>query len=494
MNASLLLSWLAVSAVMSAFIAVAALLTQQVVGRAAPSRLVWVVALLAAGAVTATQPFRRTAPPSATLPQGVSIANVPGAVTALPALGRLALLLDAPAQAVHALATAARDAGARLSPPVHRALLLTWPIATAGIGLVLLLSYRRQRALLDRADRLELAGTPVHVSGNTGPVVIGALAPAIVVPAWLLERSEEEQQLVVAHEAAHIAAHDPQLLLAGCALVVLMPWNLAAWFMLNRLRLAIELDCDARVLARGTNTRRYGQLLIELSAAMPRPAIPVGTPAFSYRPSHLERRLRTMTARPTRFRAARRASAMLIGSAAVLAACGAELPTAAELQGMDVAKAESRIGQVITLDSANTVYVVNGVKVSEIKAKSIGADSIATINVSKVGNMREIRIVTKEGPMKVVAGRPLEERKVTGFALRSDSASAPGDVAIRMRATNVTGADPLFYIDGKKSTKADMDKLAPTAIESVSVLKGPAAVAKYGQDAANGVIEIVLKK
>lgn len=494
MNASLLLSWLAVSAAMSAVIAVAALLTQHVIGRAAPARVIWSVALVAAAAVTATQPLRRAEPATAVRVKGLPLSNVPVTVTGTARPSPLTDVVNAPARFVSALANAAQYTGDRLSPPVRRGLLVAWPFASVGIVLVLLLSYRRQRTVLRRADRVELAGTPVHVSGNTGPVVIGAVDPAIVVPAWLLERSEEEQRLVVAHEAAHIAAHDPQLLLAGCALLALMPWNVAAWFMLARLRLAIELDCDARVLARGTNTRRYGQLLIELSAAMPRPTIPLGSPAFSYRPSHLERRLRTMTARPTRFLAARRASALLIGSAAVLAACGAELPTATELQGMDVAKAETRIGKAIKLDSSNTVYIVNGTKVSALQAKSIGADSIATINVSKVGEEREIRIATKGAPLKVVKGQVLEEREVTGVMLRKDSSLAPANGTIRLRATNVPGAEPLLFIDGKKSTKADMDKLSPNAIESVSVLKGATAIAKYGPEGEKGAIEIILKK
>ena len=33
--------------------------------------------------------------------------------------------------------------------------------------------------------------------------------------------------------------------------VVLMPWNLPLWWQWRRLRFAIEVDCDARVLASG---------------------------------------------------------------------------------------------------------------------------------------------------------------------------------------------------------------------------------------------------
>jgi hypothetical protein len=382
------------------------------------------------------------------------------------------------------------------------------------IGVVLLASYRRQRALLQRAERRPVAGTMVHVSERTGPAVIGAAEPAIVVPQWLLERSEEEQRLVVTHEAAHIAAYDPQLLLAGCAVVALMPWNPAAWFALARLRLAIELDCDARVLARGTNTRKYGQLLIELSAAVPSPAIPVGAPAFSFRPSHLERRLRTMTARPARFLAARQLSAALIGAAALITACGAELPTAADLQGMDVAKAEQRIGQAIRLDSAQTEYLVNGKVVEARIARGVSADSIATINVRKRGDkLNEIEIVTKGRPIGKIVEVPVgsvatsepgvqiaavkkAEGLVAGGAaksvtLRVDSTSAGPSSAIKFAGS---GAKPLIYIDGVLTDEAAMKKLSPDTIERIEVVKGAAAAAVYGPTASGGVIQVYLKK
>ena len=62
--------------------------------------------------------------------------------------------------------------------------------------------------------------------------------------------NEAEQELVVAHELEHARSGDPLLALAGVCAVVAMPWNVALWWQLSRLRLAIELDCDARVIAR----------------------------------------------------------------------------------------------------------------------------------------------------------------------------------------------------------------------------------------------------
>jgi serine protease Do len=54
------------------------------------------------------------------------------------------------------------------------------------------------------------------------------------------------------------------------------------------------------------------------------------------------------------------------------------------------------------------------------------------------------------------------------------------------------GKTPLYIIDGKIVTS--ISDIAPNDIESVSVLKGAMATKKYGEKAANGVIEIVSKK
>jgi outer membrane receptor protein involved in Fe transport len=81
----------------------------------------------------------------------------------------------------------------------------------------------------------------------------------------------------------------------------------------------------------------------------------------------------------------------------------------------------------------------------------------------------------------VVRGQPIQEVRTGGTTLRGDSIV-------------MSNAKPLFVINGKRSTQAEMDKLSPSAIESVEVVKGPTAVAKFGADASGGAIVINLKK
>jgi len=54
---------------------------------------------------------------------------------------------------------------------------------------------------------------------------------------------------------------------------------------------------------------------------------------------------------------------------------------------------------------------------------------------------------------------------------------------------------PLILIDGQSMPKTfPLDAIKPEHIENVSVLKDSFAVAKYGKEGQNGVIEILLKK
>ena len=129
-------------------------------------------------------------------------------------------------------------------------MLSLWAAASLVFAALLLVAHRRTTLALRRCRAGTIGGRAAFVSQDFGPAVVGLLRHHIVVPAWTLVLNEAEQELVVAHELEHARSGDPLLALAGVCAVVAMPWNVALWWQLSRLRLAIELDCDARVIAR----------------------------------------------------------------------------------------------------------------------------------------------------------------------------------------------------------------------------------------------------
>jgi bla regulator protein blaR1 len=178
--------------------------------------------------------------------------------------------------------------------------LLEWAWRTASIVLALVIIAsgahlsRRQR----RWERGHMAGTAVFISEDSGPAVVGFLRPHIVVPRWLTKLSFGEQELVIAHERSHLDAHDAQLLAVAVCLLVGMPWNPVLWWQLRRLRLAIEVDCDARVLSLGYPVARYGETLIAVGERQSAP-IAAAMARFGSK-SFLEQRIHNMLRKNTR--------------------------------------------------------------------------------------------------------------------------------------------------------------------------------------------------
>ena len=208
-----------------------------------------------------------------------------------------------------------------LSNGVSTLLDWTWRMTSMALTLVIVasgahLSWRRRRW-----DRGHMAGTAVYISEDSGPAVVGFLRPHIVVPRWLTKLSPGEQELVIAHERSHLDAYDTQLLTIAVCLLACMPWNLMLWWQLRRLRLAIEIDCDARVLSLGYPVARYSETLIAVgerqSASYAMTIVGYGSKSF------LEQRIHNMLRKKTR-RA--QVSALALACLGVgLAVCAAEV-------------------------------------------------------------------------------------------------------------------------------------------------------------------------
>ena len=292
-----------------------------------PTRWAWAAALLLSLAVpaaarllapeaapvrTATPVVRTTADPSPA-DQAPSPApppaEAPAPAPSRPRLGLPSLALPQP------------DLSA-----LDRPLLLAWGASSA----VALLALAGLAAVLERRRRgwrtAHVSGVTVLVSPDTGPAVVGLFRSRIVFPEWAYAAEGEVRALMLEHEREHVRARDPLLLTAALALVALAPWSPALWWQLRRLRLAIEFDCDARVLRRRGDVRAYGALLLEVGrrAAGRRLALA----AFSEPASFLERRIRRMTAPRERRPWLRAAGFGALAGALGFAACETRGPVA----------------------------------------------------------------------------------------------------------------------------------------------------------------------
>ena len=187
-----------------------------------------------------------------------------------------------------------------------------WMAASAAMLLALAASACALHVRKRRWPQRQLQGVDVLVSPDAGPAVVGLVRPRIVIPAWLFDTPAMQQSLVLAHEQSHIDARDQQLLSLAIGLLVLMPWNLPLWWMLRRLRHAIEVDCDARVLRGGHDVRQYGETLVDVGQRQS--GFLGAAAAMAESRSLLEQRLRIMLKAPGR---KSRALAVLLGGVAL---------------------------------------------------------------------------------------------------------------------------------------------------------------------------------
>jgi Zn-dependent protease with chaperone function len=116
------------------------------------------------------------------------------------------------------------------------------------------------RELLGRAGLTEpycVQGHPVHLVGTPAPfiAVIGAWRPRIVATESIRAAcNPDEFQQVLAHEAAHVAAHDNLKLLLLLAAPDALAWTPLAESLLMRWRTAAEREADER--ATGNDLQR----------------------------------------------------------------------------------------------------------------------------------------------------------------------------------------------------------------------------------------------
>lgn len=154
--------------------------------------------------------------------------------------------------------------------------------------------------------------------------MVGFLPGRVVLPEWLLDSSTSAREIVLVHEEEHVRAWDPALILIGLLSWVAMLWNVGLWLISRRLRRAVEVDCDLRVLARGVNPRIYSRLLVEVMERGT--AHRLAVTALSESPSFLERRIYLMLSSTPRWWRIRAAGSFLLASGTVSAACQVDRP------------------------------------------------------------------------------------------------------------------------------------------------------------------------
>ncbi|WP_420449226.1 TonB family protein [Candidatus Palauibacter sp.] len=307
----MVIAWIGYCLLISGLLALAAFASERALGHfRKPVRWGWFTAVVGSVAVPVVAFFAPGLLPGF------------GGSSAEPMVGLSDLTAVAAAPALPAEAAAA--GGGFDAAAVSAVLGWGWLLLVAAMVGYLGRVYGRLRSEMRTWTPGRITGSPVMISDERGPAVVGIRRSVVVMPKWIPELEGRLLRLVFLHEREHQRAGDHRLFAAAVCALVLMPWNLLMWWQVSRLRLAIEFDCDRRVLKRGESPRDYADALITVGSRVSGPLLAAA--AFAERKPAVERRLRRMTAPQARMRVIRTLGASGVAMLAVLFVLGCPGP------------------------------------------------------------------------------------------------------------------------------------------------------------------------
>ncbi len=195
----------------------------------------------------------------------------------------------APHGAIHTAALASAAPAEAWHVPWGALLVVAWALGAAAIAARAVVGAVRARRLAARgvlaerayavADRVwrEVGGrgaTPRIVTSAEidAPIVVGAVAPVVVVPVESATWDAERWRVVLAHELSHVRRRDG-LANAIAQLACAIHWfDPLVWLAARQLREERELAADDTVLRGGTRASAYAEHLVAIATARPVPA------------------------------------------------------------------------------------------------------------------------------------------------------------------------------------------------------------------------------
>ena len=392
-----------------------------------------------------------------------------------------------------------------------------------GIGFLAVLGWTL--AAVVRMYRTIRNGSVTRLEDGTKLVLTEADIPSF---SWgrtivMSRKDAETNPAILLHEKAHVQKKHTLDILLFTAVTLVHWFNPLVWITLSELKLLHEYEADDAVLHHGIDATQYQLLLVRKAVGEKRFSL-----ANGFQHAKLKNRIDMMLSHPSA--GWRRLSwlAILPFLAGTMFLCN---PVRAK-----VVPVETASDQPVSVDFADTTQSVpfqlveqkptfQGGTAAEFSqwvnanlkypqtAKDAGAQGRVMLQfvVYPDGTVRDTKVLRSVHPdldaeaLRVVSASPDwtpgyvkgEPVKVTYtfpviFQLRGKETepNATWDNSVILKGAPADSV--LFILDGKPIPS--LKEVDPGTIESVQVLKDDAAVAKYGEKARNGVVEIYSKK
>eukprot|EP01136_Pigoraptor_vietnamica_P003639 Opistho-1_new@2277 len=136
-------------------------------------------------------------------------------------------------------------------------------------------------------------------------------------------------------------------------------------------------------------------------------------------------------------------------------------------------KVDTELGYGTDVEAVNSLLAFKGYQ--QIKAGKYALITTFKLDGSTAENKNTDLVYSKE---------------YTPINLTITAFTVPKQNNVRIIGNNVKLNSPLFIVDGKTLSEAELKSIDPNTIESINVLKNAATTVNYGPDAVNGVVLI----
>jgi TonB family protein len=427
---------------------------------------------------------------------------------------------------------------------------VVWPLIVIAIYLIGMVAFVVREAWSACAVcRLMRSGKVAAEENGVKTVVIdGDISPFSWMNYIIISREDYENpdcRSILTHERAHIRLHHSYDILLSDICIALQWFNPASWLIKRELQQIHEFEADDAVLKSGIDAKNYQLLLIKKAVGARLYSI-----ANSLNQSSLKKRI-TMMFKKKSNPWARAKYAFVLPMTAVAVVAFAHPSVNDELREISNAKVSdlTSIVEADVVKSAETLPVVADADTLKGKAVAIAAakaeekKEAETVSVSE--KMPEypggIKAFMEMITLNMVYPEKARQEKTEGRVIVQFNIDVDGSVcdiavvrsvsaeldaeAMRLIALSekwtpgekngepvkvkytipvsfkLSGSDnsqkkldQYVVVDGKHVSKEELNSIAPDKIESVTIVKGDEAVAKYGDEAKGGAIVVTLKK
>jgi len=313
-------------------------------------------------------------------------------------------------------------------------LLQGWAILSLAGALALLRAHVGLSSERSSWKRMQLGDREVLLADDVGPGVIGLIRPVIVMPRWALDMDPPDRELMLRHEVEHRAAGDVQITTACLWLLAALPWNAPLWWVVRRLRLAMEIDCDRRVLRGSREVRRYAALLVDIATR--RTPVRAGALAFARPTPFLERRIRTMTDAPDP-RAVRALGMAFLAALLVVTACQLDrLPTTppqASIAAQDGPYFTPMTVRPTIANRREVIQAMIGAYPETLRDAGVGGRALVWFHIDETGKTVDTRLSKSSGSASMDAAALAVSR--TYEFTPAYNGDAPTDVWVQIPIT-----------------------------------------------------------